>query len=102
MEISFEANAIQELFNKNNLEYNEEKISKRIGKLILNLFLYIGKIKGILYKKNCLFINFETQKPIGVECENFANALCRIILLIWDDLYNSEKEEIKKILEERE
>lgn len=96
MEISFEANAIKELFEKNNIKYDE---NKNIDTLILELFLYIGKIKGLLYKNNCLFVNFETQKPIGVECENFANALCRIILLIWDDLYKSEKEEVKRILQ---
>jgi hypothetical protein len=87
-------NAIKELYNLNGITW-KQTISKEKA---LDLFLYVGKIKGLLYKNNTLFVDFEKQKPIGVECENFINALCRLILLIWDDFYKSEKSEIQKIL----
>jgi len=96
MEIKFEANAIKELCELNNVEYKDEIINN--SKLFLCLFLYLSKIKGVLLKNDCIFINFEERNPICVECNNFENALCRIILLIWNELYLVEKEKFKEIL----
>ncbi len=97
MEISFEANAIKELCELNNIEYKDEIINN--SKMFLCLFLYLKKIKALLFKKDFIFVNFEESKPVCVECSNFENALCRIILLIWDELYTVEKEKFKEILQ---
>ena len=70
----------------------------------LELIKLISITKGILIKQNRIFIGFETGNPNDLKCSedldlDFSETLACLINVIWQDLTESEKAGIKRILE---
>lgn len=70
----------------------------------LELIKWLSITKAVLIKQNRIFIGFETGNPKDLKCAedldlNFEETLAGLINNIWKDLTDTEKVEIKRILE---
>lgn len=70
----------------------------------LELIKWLAITRAILIKQNRIFFGFETGNPKDLKCAedldlNFEETLAGLINTLWQDLIESEKAEIKRILE---
>lgn len=70
----------------------------------LELIKWLSITKAILIKQNRMFVGFETGNPEDLKCVedldlSFEETLAGLINHLWRDLTESEKSEIKRILE---
>ena len=65
---------------------------------------WLAITKAVLIKQNRIFIGFETGNPNDLKCSedldlNFDDTLANLVINLWQDLTETEKAEIKRILE---
>lgn len=70
----------------------------------LELIKYLAITKAVLIKQNRIFIGFETGNPKDLKCVedldlNFEETLAGLVNNLWQNLTDTEKAEIKRILE---
>lgn len=70
----------------------------------LELIKWLSMTKAILIKQNRIFVGFETGNPKDLKCVedldlSFEKTLAGLINHLWQDLTDTEKAEIKRILE---
>lgn len=70
----------------------------------LSLIKWLAITRAILIKQNRIFVGFETGNPKDLKCAedldlNFEETLAGLINNLWNDLSDTEKAEIKRILE---
>lgn len=70
----------------------------------LDLIKWLSMTKAILIKQNRIFVGFETGNPKDLKCVedldlNFEETLAGLVNNLWQNLTETEKAEIKRILE---